>query len=392
MTTTTPGTVAAAIVLVAFVTTGSQQSSPEAGDAGPYRPSQEDGQAGLPSLQEPTLVPDAPLCPDCRIGYEHVVRLGTSEGPGSIDAFPQSVSRDSFGRIIVAVGRTSKMLAFSRDGSFLRLLAGPSGGARAAIPVEDRLLVFDAGAGEAVWFEPDLSPGRSVHFQERVMQGLHLGEGRLLAVYAGRTRETIGLPLHVLELSGDSLHRVRSFGEPREAVLSAGQMSRRISRSGDSIWTAERHRYRLEKWSVGGDLLQVLDRRPLWFDGHQPNTIGNPEAPPAPFLMDLYVDSIGRVWTASMKPREDWAEAWKAYSSADGVKRRPLYRELYEMAVEVISPAQGRVFVRSVTDEVPIGFLDDGRLAALEESGTGGGHVHIWRVHVSEPQTQEANR
>jgi len=115
--------------------------------------------------QTRVVIGSRPACPDCVLGLERVVTLGTESGPGALMGEPREVHRDSRGRYYVTqYGDQATILVFDSLGRYQELLGKEGGGPRefggiraTCLTRGDSLLVFDVrNARLSVW-APDLT-------------------------------------------------------------------------------------------------------------------------------------------------------------------------------------------------------------------------------------------
>lgn len=182
---------------------------------------------------------------------------------------------DSTGRFVTTIGREGP-----GPGEFIapRTKPGPVG----------RAWIVDRGTGRITEVLPGPRTGRSFPFHGSLVDygTVPLDSNRVvvagtLPLLAG----TVSSPLHVLTGSG---RVIRSFGEwstnrripPAIAPAAEG-----------GIWALPPNRYRLTRWSLRGDRIEVLRRETRWF---QPWTAADPVK--NPYLLRLTTDADGRLW------------------------------------------------------------------------------------------------
>lgn len=157
---------------------------------------------------------------------------------------------------------------------------------------------------------------------------------------------------------------VRSFGG-RPRVRGPGEGRRIAYMSGDTFWAgpdeATDSGYVLQQWNIDGRLLRTIRRDTPWYPRVQPPT--SPEHPPGPSLRALHVDSAGYLTTVIRVDDERWR--W----IPDRTLRRESEVELFDLIVEVIDPASGRLVASRRFDDgrssIPAPLISRTRLGAL---------------------------
>lgn len=82
----------------------------------------------------PTVVPDAPSCPDCGYRLSLEATLGDDEGPGALGGAPAAVARVSRGRLFVVDWGTADFVrVFDSGGRYLLDLGRPGEGPRSLV-------------------------------------------------------------------------------------------------------------------------------------------------------------------------------------------------------------------------------------------------------------------
>jgi hypothetical protein len=187
------------------------------------------------------------------------------------------------------------------------------------------------------------------------------------------TREKIGIPVHRVNSHGEiDLSFGEEEGTPFRADMSI--LARRVlAEAGPgAIWVSHVTRYRLERWSVDGELLEVLERETPWFEAHAVESIPDPEIPPKPIMVDILFDEESSLlWTASVVADEQWAEGVErsVYHEGRGYEVKD-WNKYQDTILEAIDVASGLVVGRIRLDEF-IWSLGSGRTAAsyFEDQG-----------------------
>jgi hypothetical protein len=322
--------------------------------------------------QQVRVLGDVSSCAQCGISVTRVASLGKQSDPELFTAYP-SVQHDTHGRFLVsATIRSSTIQVYAADGrwteSWGRQGSGP-GEFRAITDLVlfegDSLLVIDAGARRATVLETHGRYSRSFPLLLSVTQIGRLHKGDWLASGPMYDPERIGYPLHHLAPDGSIR---RSFGG--EDTVVAGRPSaaqRAIAVAPDGVWTCRPGRYVLEKWSLDGRLLSVLDRRAAWFP-HRENEVprNNWITPIVPRVRDIHLDDRGILWVMGVVPKDGWKP------SPDNMNL-PIAREAlnYDAFVEAIDVRLGQLLASARLPWSASGFTSDGLIVSYHETNEG---------------------
>ncbi len=302
-----------------------------------------------------TLIPDAPSCERCTITVRALHELGTSDGPAGLAGLPGIVQVDGQGRYWV-VQNEHVPLVFDSTGKFLRALGTRGQGpgeferVRAVVPLgADTTLVLDPGNGRASILDRELKTVSTMAFRWQVGPGLWRSGREILATSILRAPESAGWPLHIISFDGREARVLRSFGPgPRKydendsGALFALRWNL-AEAAGGGVWTGERDRYRITRWSADGSILQQLERRPEWFavPSHL-ELLGGLRKPPTPRMADGIAESTdGLLWTFTLVPGADWQSAWPPPPSATGGRSGPGENPARDRIREVVSNDRG---------------------------------------------------
>lgn len=334
------------------------------------------------------VIPDAPSCVGCRIVAENLVTLASPDGPEALRALGQ-LSEDGLGRLWY--GRSEGTpLVFESDGRFIRGIGKAGAGvgefqmARPIIRLPgDSVLIFDGINGRATVVGPDLQTARfiSVPFFVDDAEVLRWPD-RLLVGSNIPSPALIGLPLHVVDMSGSRASIVSSSGlrgDPAIDVLGTTIVPHRVSSSRrEGVWVMNPYVYNLQLRDVEMSIVGEWTRVAPWFDVEA--------APVQPIIAGVHEDDLGRLWVVLHTPRPEAGRIWRdhfARTFPNGVGRTqgqfveidtadlPPAHTIYNTTVEVIDTASGRVLARSTIDAFLIGLMDGPRAAAYYEDAFG---------------------
>jgi len=328
-------------------------------------------------------VPDAAVCPACKITAGSRVLLG---GPGdavTIEGHPSAVRVDGTGRFWV-MQEGALPIVFSPQGRSPRFVGrrgqGPGEFASAydVLPLTgDSVLVFDDVTRRATLLDLSFRPVRSVPMPVRVNSAVVLEWPRSVIANAfSRTARGASHSLHHLSFDPDKVTTLRSFGPADNELVAheAGIVQQFLTTTpGGHLWSAGLSGYNLYEWTSPGVLTLTLRRRPSWFSDVHAGSIGSPTTPPKPMLAGISADSEGLVWVYTRIPASSWMLAWpKLPPGTREVRTRDIaWHLLYDTMIEVIDPRLRRVVARSRYDGAIVSALS-GRRAAFEEADVTG--------------------
>lgn len=272
--------------------------------------------------------------------------LGDSEGPGILASENVYITSDSRGHYFVFAlpypviqeydGRGRHLQSMGREGDGPGEFRWPQ-----AIHVDDdqRVHVADGVHQRLTTLTPDGPAPRTIPLAG-LNPGFELtaitGDSLLLTGYA-LTSELGGEPLHVVAEEGGV---TRSFGAPDRPIQTSDPVE--LLRSmhfvpDDTLWVAPMDQYRVERWSLRGELRTVLlGPGSFSFDGDGEEEVRGVR--PRTVLAAIRQDASGLLWLKFHVPREDWQEVAEAADEEElsGVR-------LTDTLIEVVDPAKGTV-------------------------------------------------
>lgn len=332
---------------------------------------------------------EAVPCPDCEVQLDLQVRLGDSEGEGMIGGV-MTVEVMPDGRYVLAFAESdAEFLVFSPDGAFLE-----SVGRRGQGPGEfqfirwlrtsgDHLHVIDPQLRRQTVLSADFRAVRTVPLRlpmEPLSDVLVLNDSTLLMNGHVRSGVAAGHLMHTI-VGGGTLSA--SFGEDPDGVWPGRPpevyfRSLAHALSGPELWVAHRTRYRIERWTRDGTLLDTFIRDVPWFPDHEGREgPWDPRRPPLPQILDVREDEIGRLWVLIRVPSEVWEDS--LIRDPD----RPLYRigdinRAFDTIIEVIEPSSGRLLVSSRVGPSLFKFVGNDLIASAHDAGDGTTRLHLW--------------
>ena len=212
-------------------------------------------------------------CPPCEIRIEEVITLQGSEAAMRWHRqLTPTIVRDGRGWYYVAPMADMKSIGVYRPGGqFERVIAGAGkDGDWFAFVTEvkirnDTLIAVDRGGGELDLVHRNGS-GRVATTLGYGPEGvLPLSDGRYVTQLSLPSPQLIGFPVHLHGFRGE---HIRSFGRSGDRVSPDAPYNekRNIAHGPNgSILLTRVNQYRIEKWTLAGSLLAVIERERSWF-------------------------------------------------------------------------------------------------------------------------------
>ena len=245
------------------------------------------GRSGVDGTNGIVQVPDELTCPRCAITLETDLTLNLP--PGGSDGFPVAVRTDARGRYWVL--RSGEMPALLDErGAFLQALGrqghGPGEYVRPtevlAVP-GDSLVVLDVGNGRATLLDGNLVVIRSLTLRLTVSSAvIRSWPDFVIASGSMHLDQTAG-PLYRLSFGArdvrvDSSFRMDLSDPPPEMYLATKHHF--TQPDSGRFWEVWTRRYRLAQRADDGSLIRVFERRPSWFSGVAPLSVGSHDLSP----------------------------------------------------------------------------------------------------------------
>lgn len=336
--------------------------------------------------QEVVLVTDQEACNDC-LTLELAVTIG-DEVEGYVER--GQVRRDSRGRYYVPnASALTNVPVFDVDGTFIERIGrdgeGPGeyrGANHVRITEGDTLYVFDYMLRRVTV----LSSSYEVVTTKLVDATPHtfgfdvLPDGRLVFNSVFYSAESAGLPLHLISERG---RLVRSFGAVDQAYRADDQigLARQIAATESGVWSAPLHDYRIELWSLNGDLVKTLDREVDWFESteFEKGRGVRRDKPPRCQVAEFRIDERGLMWTMVWVPDPEWKESiYVTKDERGGERLLANHDDYHDTVIEVIDPETGRVLVSQRFDPRFTRWADADHVYKYYEEPTP--HYKVWRV------------
>lgn len=344
---------------------------------------------------QPVLrLPERVSCPRCVIELIPEVQLGDTAGDGIIEDDNARAWRDSGGRFLVVGAYGTVIKVFGPDGRFQGLIGRKGGGpgefggiGTLMIDAHDSVHVFDHTNHRYSVFSPSHAYVRSIALP--IGPQIHALRTRsFLAINLGiHTPDRIGLPVHVLDLTGRILASTGSRSEVYRPDITGVDLRALALANGDTIWSAHIAQYAIDLIDLRqGRIVQTLTRSVDWFPPRGPLPPSGTDAMrPQPGIRVIRQDSAGRLWVLIGVPDPDWMRSITS-RSADGTHFRVSndheYRDAY---IEVIDPKVRRVVASRRWDKNVFHFVSADRVSTFETTPDGEPRLQIWRIELRNP-------
>ncbi|TVP43049.1 MAG: 6-bladed beta-propeller [Gemmatimonadales bacterium] len=325
----------------------------------------------------------------CLIRAERVITFGEKTGPGYVGT-PIGVVERSDGTWVLADREDQNRLkVFGADGSFLRSVGRAGDGPGEFRTINhlglldgDTIEVYDLGGLRIQRFGPRFEPGSITRVPEfHAASMARTTDGRRVVNAVVALPSGIGLPLHLLSEDGQIL---ASFGsEPPIEDLRASHRRHFSLTPRETAWATPHTEYRLEEWSWEGRRLRTLVRNAPWLtrDG---DLLLSPDGVPNPWVRAIREDREGRLWVVALVPGTDWESGVGPQEQFTGEVLTGInnMERAFDTIIEVIDPDSGRI-LGSQRLSMPVqGFVDDGRVYAVEITPIGDYRISVWELKL----------
>lgn len=248
-------------------------------------------------------------------------------------------------------------------------------------------MVTDPTARRTVVFDPELAPAMTIPLSGELMNApLSLRDGRIALNALVRTQDRMGLLVHLIDSTGRIVSSIEPadggvrFDVPGEAYLRSLSATPRAS-----FWVAGRTRYRLTEYTLTGDRIRSLERKPTWFPPHAAGDARlDPGRPKQPRLLSVHEDDHGRLWTVTRIAAADWAKVLTRKSRTVSPMEQPYEFEsldaLYDTIVEVIDSRSGALLASRRFDTALGHFIGGNRVISFDENANGDALVKVWSL------------
>lgn len=262
--------------------------------------------------QAPERLSDVVACSACRIEIEQRHSLGIPSDT-HLEIPSLSVLRTARGDFIVTGYRDPPFMGrYGTDGRLLQRFGGRGQGPGEFLDPS----VTISGLGDSIWvndrqqrrltlLDGQLRWVRDVQLLTLDIRSgaLRSGLGDILLVGRQATSDGIGHPMHVLHGKAPS---IRSFGGANQRVSPSNpydELRHFALLSDGSVWVAHVNRYRLERWSARGVLLQSIELDAEWFRPWSENALPIHDIP-KPAIAGVNVDEAGNLWVFTLVSAE----------------------------------------------------------------------------------------
>jgi hypothetical protein len=285
----------------------------------------------------------------------------------------------------------NRLKVFGADGSFLRSVgrAGDGPGEfrtvnHLALLEGDTIEVYDLGGARLQRLGPRFEPGSITRLPGFLASSMRrTTDGRRVVNAIVAAPSGIGLPLHLVSEDGEIL---ASFGsDPPIEDLRTPHRRRLSVTPRETAWSSSTTEYRLEEWTWEGLRLRSLVRSATWFrrdGGRQLSPDGVPNAG----VRAIREDREGRLWVVALVPGTNWESGvgpWEEQLTGEIVTGITNMERAFDTIIEVIDPGSGRL-LGTQRLSVPVqGFVDDGRVYAIEITPIGDYRISVWKLELT---------
>jgi hypothetical protein len=222
-----------------------------------------------------------------------------------------------------------------------------------------------------------------------------LNDTAVIANQVLRTKENVGIPLHIWGADGRILSSIGGDEGYRPGLPFLGSHPIALT-DHSSVWMADRTRFELEEWEIGGTQLSRLIREADWFLPHNRGLIRDREVAPLPSLWDIQYDPEGLLWVLVSVPDDSWFEGLeRGREPHPEVLSITDYRRFLDTIIEVIDPAKGELLASERSDLFFQRFIGSrGYIDSYREEADGTPFVDVWRLqlHRVEQDRREKQR
>ncbi|MEX2284280.1 MAG: 6-bladed beta-propeller [Gemmatimonadota bacterium] len=344
--------------------------------------------------QQKTVVRGPPTCSQCQIRLDHSVTLDGNRS--SEVGEPLTLARMSDGRLLLNTMAGKPWIAvFDSTGKHIRTIGRRGGGpgefltiGRFRVTGKDTLRIFDIGAHRMTVLTSSFALVQTLPVDIMQTGDLEvLADGRIVAAQNISNVTSAGLPLHIIGKDGKS---ERSFGaeNPEYGREDAHLLWRWIAPAGnDRVWAAPVTEYVLELWAFSGQKIRELERNVSWFKPHKQFGFNrdNPNAPPNPGIMDLRMDSTGKLWVIVHVADEKWTSG---LGNVRGLYNRQVRgiteaNNYWDSIIEVIDPVAGTLVASQRFDQVLRWISESAYASAYRQDATGVPFIDVFRVSLT---------
>lgn len=338
--------------------------------------------------QQSAVIPDEPVCRTCRIELELVATLGDPHD--SIGLLLESkLAVDSHGHFLVApVAPPGRIALYGPDGRFQRTFGRPGCGpgefgswvSHLMVGPGDSLHVLEYNRHTVIL--PDLGGLASARQLPLAPFDISLlGDGRALMAFPLRHSPDSQTLLQVVDLKAGEIVRSFSTAQFSTAPSYRYEQIRVLGNPvADTVWVAQITRYQLERWTAGGERLQVLSRRAEWYQPWRTDRLDPYVDRAYPRITSLFADSVGHLWVNILVPDP----SWRPPGARGETRVMERHGEIYDTVLEVLDLSSGRVLARRRFGEPLSRFVHPrGWLYVTRTAAQGEVFIYVYRPFLA---------
>lgn len=336
-----------------------------------------------------TLDSTGGMCPTC-IAMESLVTIGDTIGEGYVEA-TRRIVRDSTGRYWLS--QRDRLKVFDADGTYIRQVGRPGQGPMeflspqpVHVDANGYVHILDVENGRETVVSHEFQhvmdhrlPSQGVFQDVAPLPGSH----RYVVNMWVPTPEGIGLPLHVIRNGRIE----RSFGADLSSTTRHNPFTslRIVATDEDGhVFSAKRFDYEIEVWTSSGRKILSLTGPALNSHEVQWAPYNLQENPIPREILDIHVDSEGKLWVLIQEPAPDWRDQYDEVAFPDGtvaLQLRPgrTRDSVYTSVVHVMDPREGVLLGTLRWNGLLSAFAGDRLLVQNAYLADGTPQIIVWR-------------
>ncbi len=335
------------------------------------------------------VCPDC-TCPECEVELDHVMTVGSLDGPDWFPEQPRTVARDSRGRLYLAFPMLEHLPVFDAAGQSLPPIGrGGEGPGEYQLPYlvrvdqSDTVLVVDWTHQLSV-VTPSGEFVRRSHVPVEAVDFLVTGEGSVVfsGGWMGEDDGGRGKVFHVFNRHSAA---VETSFHVRETESGSWPRRFHLGPAGDPdrFWTvaSDGDRYEVMQFATDGTLIRRFERNPAWLRSLPPD--GDLQPPPSNVFG--LSESNGHLLIIGRHPIDDWTRYWNQEVFGEDGEASPSelqYTRLYRSVVEVVDVETGQLITSGRIPGLVFALLPDLHVAAYREDDGGVPYVDAFRMTV----------
>lgn len=335
------------------------------------------------------VCPDC-TCAECEVQLDHVMTVGSLDGPDWFPEQPRTVARDSRGRLHLAFPMLEHLPVFDAAGRSLPPIGrGGEGPGEYQLPYlvrvdrADTVLIVDWTHQLSV-VTPSGEFVRRSHIPVEAEDFHVTGEGSVVfsGGWMGADDGGRGKVFHVFNPHSAA---VETSFHVRETESGSWPRRFHLGPAGDPdrFWTVSRDgdRYEVMQFATDGMLLRHFERSPAWLRAIPPD--GDLQPPPSNVFG--ISESDGHLLIIGRHPIDDWTRYWNDEVFGEDGEASPSelqYTRLYRSVVEVVDVETGQLVTAGRIPGLAFSLLPDLHVAAYREDDAGVPFVDLFRMTV----------